>query len=80
MGFELPQTPSKPITAEPAAGLRRDSLTRPAVNSPTEISGEPITIDLPTDFVDEVAPSEDAPADTVPVEAPPAETVPAVTP
>ena len=51
----------------------------------TEISGEPITIDLPTDFVDEVAPTDDAPADTVPVETPPAEpppaeSVPAVTP
>ena len=170
MGFELRQTPPRPITPEPAAGLRRDSLTRPAVNSPTtasdvtqtysyeldfrtyqrvlpilagrtnfdappetvvmvtigfdavgllryadvsiptttsttlaqalgndqfadyhymfevtEISGEPITIDLPTDFVDDVAPTDDAPADTVPVETPPAEpppaeSVPAVTP
>lgn len=165
MGFELRQTPSKPITVEPVAGLKRDSLTRPAVNSPTalsdvaktysyefdfstyrrvlpilagrtnfdappetvvtvtigfdavgllrfadvsiptttattlaqalgnyqfadyhytfevtEISGEAITIDLPTDFVDEVAPTDDAPADTVPAEAPPVETVPAVAP
>lgn len=170
MGFELRQTPPKPVTAEPAAGLRRDSLTRPAVNTPTaasdvtrtysyeldfktyqrvlpilagrtkfdappetvvtvtigfdavgllryadvsipttssttlaqalgnyqfadyhyifevtEISGEPFTIDLPADYVDEAAPTEEAPADTVPVEAapaetPPAETVPAVSP
>ena len=51
----------------------------------TEISGEPFTIDLPADYVDEAAPTEEAPADTVPVEAapaetPPAETVPAVSP
>jgi hypothetical protein len=35
MGFELREIPSKPITVEPVAGLKRDSLVRPAVNTPT---------------------------------------------
>ena len=164
MGFELRQTPAKPITVEPAAGLKRDSLTRPAVNTPTapsdvtktysyefdmrkyrrvlpilagrtnfdappattvtvtigfddvgllryadvsipsststtlaqtlgnfefadyhytfevtEISGESSTINVPTDFVDEVPPADTVPAGTVPAEAPPVKTVPVVT-
>jgi hypothetical protein len=35
MGFELREIPSKPITAEPASGLKRVTLVRPAVNTPT---------------------------------------------
>jgi hypothetical protein len=38
MGYELRAIPSKPITAEPVAGLKRDSLTRPAVDAPTRPS------------------------------------------
>lgn len=35
MGFELREIPSKPITVEPASGLKLDTLVRPAVNTPT---------------------------------------------
>jgi hypothetical protein len=38
IGFELRGIPSKPIAVEPASGLKRDSLVRPAVNTPTASS------------------------------------------
>jgi hypothetical protein len=50
MGFELRQTPSKPITIEPAAGLQRVTLTRPAVNSPTAPSDVTNTYSYQLDF------------------------------
>lgn len=47
----------------------------------TEVSGEPVAIDIPTDFVDKELPAPDDPVvDTTPAEAPPVDTVPAVTP
>lgn len=38
MGFELRGIPSKPITVEPVSELKRGSLVRPAVNTPTASS------------------------------------------
>jgi hypothetical protein len=38
MGFEIRQMPTKTVAAEPTAGFKRASLTRPAVNAPTEPS------------------------------------------
>ena len=35
MGFELRDIPTRPTTVEPVGGLKRDSLARPAVNTPT---------------------------------------------
>jgi hypothetical protein len=35
MGFELRDMASKPLTVEPVSGIKRDSLTRPAANTPT---------------------------------------------
>jgi hypothetical protein len=48
----------------------------------TEISGEPISIDVPTDYVDWKGdlPAEAPEEETAPAETPPADTVPAVTP